>query len=101
MCMAFPPTPEERRDFGPELGNRQAHHILPKSQLKSLARRLGFDLEFALTDSRNGMCLCEFHHSRHTNWRLRVPRRLLPEAVYDFAAELHIEWLLDQEYPPE
>lgn len=111
MCIAFPPTPEERRDFWPELNNSQAHHLLPQTNLKALARRMGWDpdaLTGILTDSRNGMCLCEFHHSRHTNHSVRgdrsswrVPRSLLPDGVYDLAAELHIEWLLEQEYPTE
>lgn len=99
MCAAFPPSPEERYDYGPEIGLRQAHHILPKATLRDLARRLGFELAVALGDLRNGLCLCSYHHARHTNFVDRVPRRLLPEGVHDFAAELHIEWLLDREYP--
>lgn len=100
MCAAFPPSPEERYDFGPEIGCRQAHHILPKSTLRDLARRLGFELAAALTDIRNGLCLCAYHHGRHTSFAARVPRALLPDGVHDFAAELNIEWLLDREYPP-
>lgn len=99
MCAEFPVSREIRADYAVELDTLQAHHIIKQEHLKGLARRLHLDLDLVLCDSRNGMSLCEYHHTRHTNHRQRVPRILLPEGVYDFAAELHIEWLLDREYP--
>lgn len=108
MCRELPPTPDERQWFGPEIARLQAHHVLPQHKLKDLARKFHWDLRSVLTDSRNGMCLCEFHHARHTNhfvdvegrsWR--IPRRLIRDDTYAFAEELNIVWLLDLEYPPE
>jgi hypothetical protein len=75
----------------------EAHHVLPKSKLKDL----GITAHEDLYDERNGVGLCEYHHARHTNYAPggRMPRELVPESVYDFAAEHTIEFLIDAEYP--
>lgn len=82
-----------RRDRMVELREIQGHHILPKNALK---RR---NLEEHLWDERNGVGLCEYHHGRHTNYVERMPRDLLPPVVYDFAAEIGVDYLIDYEYP--
>lgn len=78
-----------------ELGDIQGHHIIPKRTLKQQ------HFTDHVWDDRNGLGLCAWHHQRHENYRQRVPRDLLPEAVYEFAAELGIMWMLDREYPKE
>lgn len=94
MCQRFPVRdPEILKAYHHELRDLQGHHAIPQSRLKSL------DLHYALWDIRNCMTLCGYHHPRHTNWRERVPRELVPLDVYDFCAELKIEWVLDHEYP--
>lgn len=96
MCRHAPVDAETRRVFAYALRRIEGHHLLPKSMLK----RLGHDSHAVLFDERNGCGLCEYHHARHTNYRERVPRDLLPESVYDFAEEHRIGFMLDAEYPP-
>ncbi len=91
MCRAYPVTdPQIRRSYAVELRDIQGHHIIEKSALKNHGKR-----EY-IWDARNGMGLCGYHHPRHTHWRQRVPRELLPPAVYEFADEIGLQWLLDQ-----
>ncbi len=93
MCRAYPVDSEIRKTYFVELRDIQAHHILDKQYLKAAGKH------DHLWDVRNGMGLCGYHHPRHTNWRQRVPRELLPPAVYDFAREVGLEWRLDQYLP--
>lgn len=78
---------------GPHDGPLQAHHVLTVQAL----RRYG--LAEHVWDARNGLCLCELHHARHHRALERVPRALLPGAVFEFADEVGLGWLLDREYP--
>lgn len=95
MCRAFPVDPDTRRARALDLATIEAHHVLPKQNLK----REGLRSEW--WDPRNGLGLCRLHHSRHTDWVQRIPRALLPAAVHDFAASHDLGWLLDREYPKE
>lgn len=93
MCAAFPLRPVELASRHSELRKLEAHHLLPKRDLK---RQHHAD---KLWDERNGMCLCELHHARHERYVHRVPRSLLPAAAFEFADEVGLGWLLDAEYP--
>lgn len=93
MCHAEPVSVEVRKTYYVELADIQGHHILPQQALKRA------HLEEFLWDERNGCGLCGYHHPRHTTYRERMPRALVPETAYKFAAELGVEWLIDGEYP--
>jgi hypothetical protein len=92
MCRTGPVDAAVRAAYGAQLAEVQAHHVIPRSDLK----RMG--LHDYLWDERNGIGLCAYHHHRHTVWRERMPRELVPAAAYEFAEELGIGWLLDREY---
>lgn len=96
MCRHFPPPPNVRMDFGPELRRIEGHHVLAKRHLRGY---LQMPLDEVRWDERNGIGLCVWHHQRHEHHVQRVPRWLLPDAVWSFAHEYDIEWLLDREYP--
>lgn len=89
MCRHCPPTRQERQELGPI----QGHHILPKADLKTYGHA------DKLWDVRNGMALCELHHTRHERWKQRVPFSLIPISAIEFAIELELEWLLARRYP--
>ena len=94
MCRAYPvEDPQIRVAHAVDLRTIQGHHIIEQQHLKRHGKREH------LWDPRNGMGLCAYHHARHTHWRQRVPRELLPPAVYDFADEIGLPWLLDQYLP--
>ena len=96
MCRHFPPPPNVRVDFAPDIKRVEGHHILGKHQLKKLYRSRFDELRW---DERNGMGLCVWHHQRHEHHVERVPRWLLPAGVFEFAEELDLTWLLDRDYP--
>jgi hypothetical protein len=93
MCRAHPVDSAVRHDRALDLQTIQGHHIIEQKHLKRHGK------QGHLWDIRNGMGLCAYHHQRHTNWTQRVPRELLPPAVYDFADEIGLPWLLDQYHP--
>jgi hypothetical protein len=102
MCRMFPPTAEDRQSFGFLISQRRAHHVLEKHELKKFARTRGIDAdEMLLWDIQNGMCLCEWHHQRHHQHKQRVPRTLLDDDHFQFAAKWKLDWYLDTLYPPE
>lgn len=72
-----------------------AHHCIPAQAL----RRRGYTAEQA--DKRNRISLCRWHHERHHSRTNPVPRRLLPDSVFEFAAELGLGYLVDRYYPEE
>jgi hypothetical protein len=95
MCHAFPLTPDERRGRDADIANIQGHHVLAKRHL----RDLGY--VDRIWDTRNGMGLCALHHHRH-EWRMQpVPLRLVPDDALEFAAELDLLWLVENEYPED
>lgn len=78
---------------GPHSGPVQGHHVITRNRLK----REG--LTAHEWDSRNGVGLCERHHMQHHAYRERLPRELLPESAFVFAADLGLGHVLDREYP--
>lgn len=83
----------------------QAHHVVYKTLIKSIAQTAGRDPHEWLWDRRNGLPLCKVCHSRHHAGVRRVSRMLLvaklPQ-VFKFAKELGPQAvaLLKREYPP-
>lgn len=92
MCLWMPPE-EVDVSRQPDLLHIVAHHVLPQQALKQE------HLHAFLWDERNGIGLCDYHHTRHHNYIERVPRALVPAATTEFAYELELGWLLDAEYP--
>jgi len=95
MCRAFPPDAELRMARFSDFRRLEANHIIDKNFLK----RHG--LRAHLWDERNGLCLCRYHHGRHTSRIQPVPRRLLPLAAFSFAEDMGVLWRLDHDYPLE
>lgn len=95
VCRDTPPTHRERADYGPDFAVVEAHHVIPRRTLK----RLG--LWSRRYDVQNGIGLCRRHHSLHEQAVRRVPRRLLPQAAWDFAREIDQVGMLedDRVYP--
>lgn len=89
MCAAYPMSAADVRERWSELAAIEAHHIVPKQDLKR------WGLHARLWDPRNGIALCRLHHARHELAYQRVPRRLLPPAAWQFAAEIGAEFVLD------
>jgi hypothetical protein len=76
-------------------GPLQAHHVITQQALRK-SHYSSFRW-----DTRNGICVCERHHSRHTKAVQRIPfERLTPEAI-EFARSCNLSWQLDRYYPKE
>lgn len=87
----------------------QAHHAIPKAWIEQVARRLRLSNEernALLWSPQNATSLCARCHERHTTAYRRVPRYLLPAAVWEFVE--HVDGLLgtqeatvrlEREYP--
>lgn len=97
MCKHEPVYAWEKVTYAHELANLEAHHIIPKADLKTHVTG-GVDDVTVTCDPRNALGLCMLHHARHENWLQRVPRTLLPAIVKDFADDYDLQWLLDREY---
>lgn len=93
MCKHSPVEPSVRVAYYGMLTKLEAHHILPQRHLKEL----GVPMEVMHSEA-NAMGLCAYHHGRHEKWVERVPRELLPSAVYELAEAAQIGWLIDREY---
>jgi hypothetical protein len=76
-------------------GPVQSHHLIAKGALK---RR---HLDEHLWDKRNRLAVCEWRHEQHTTRFKPIPRELLPPAVWEFAEELGLTYLIERAYPPE
>lgn len=76
-------------------GPVQGHHVLTQQAL----RKRGFE-EF-LWDKRNRLATCEGAHMRHHTRIRPIPRELLPDSAFEFAAELGLTWLLERVYPEQ
>jgi hypothetical protein len=93
MCRAFPLTKAERIGREPDIATIQGHHILAKRHLRVAHAEARF------WDTRNGMALCSLHHHRH-EWRMQpVPFSLVPDDALEFAAELDLLYVIENEYP--
>lgn len=64
------------------------HHVIPKQELR---RRGLFD---RVWDPRNGVAVTLGEHDEHERAHRRIPRRCLPESVFEFARECG-PWALD------
>ena len=72
--------------------NLDGHHAVPKRVLL----RLGF---FAyVMDKRNRVWVCRDDHESHENRHRPILRDELPASVFEFAAELGLEWYIDRHY---
>lgn len=74
-------------------GVLQSHHVLTQQAL----RKRG--LEHLRWDVRNGVCVCEGAHRRHTLALERIPYEALPPAALEFADEVGLGWMIDRYYP--
>lgn len=105
MCAAFPVGDELYGLRRLSLALVEGHHVLPKHFLADagiIHRKAKDDTVEQLRiryDERNGVGLCTYHHGRHTDWHQRMPRRLVPAATFEFAAEHGLLHHLDREYP--
>lgn len=69
----------------------EAHHVVYKWLIVSIAQTGGFDPAIWKWDKRNGLPLCNICHGRHHSGSARVPRLLIVEKtplVFVFAREL-------------
>ena len=69
------------------------HHAIPRRVLV----RLGFG-DYVM-DKRNRVPICRHDHESHECRHRPIQRRELPASVFEFAAELGLEWYLDKHYP--
>jgi len=75
-------------------GRVEGHHAITRQALRTRG------LAEHQWDRRNRVPLCDRAHTSHHTASQRVPRELLPPAVFEFADELGLRWLLDRVYPP-
>lgn len=75
--------------------NLDGHHAIPRRVLL----RLGFG--DYIMDKRNRVPVCRHDHESHENRHRPLLRAELPASVFEFAAELGLEWYLDRHYPAE
>lgn len=75
--------------------NLDAHHAVPRRALI----RLGF-ADYVM-DKRNRVWACRHDHESHENRHRPIRRCELPASVFEFAAELGLEWYIDRHYPVE
>ena len=74
--------------------NLDGHHAIPKRVLL----RLG--LGDYVMDKRNRVPVCRHDHESHECAHRRILRAELPASVFEFVAELGLEWYLDRHYAP-
>jgi hypothetical protein len=91
MCQEFPVDAAIHAARPQDFEWLQAAHVIPKRDL------IGEDR----ADGRNGLILCVFHHARHDHAVEKVPRRLLPACVFEFARDTQFEWKLDLDFPQD
>lgn len=88
----------------------RAHHVVRQQLVRRRVAELAHTetltaaesaalLERWLWDVRNGLGVCEGAHRRHHSRRAPIGRWLLPAAVFEFADELGLGYVLDREYP--
>lgn len=119
LCRAWP---RERPHCGRlSHGKREAHHLVPKQQLRReypfggvvqaetnclrrAERRVEYpaplfvSLEELLTDAANGVCLGSWHHAQVENRRCAIPRGMLGLRAEEFAEAVKLEHVLDRLY---
>lgn len=92
MCRRAPVSAEVREDFFNDLMRIEGHHLIPKADLERCKVSV-----FARYDLRLKLDLCSYHHQRHENFVERVPRDMYGPAVFAFADEHDVRWLLERE----
>lgn len=75
--------------------NLDGHHVVPRRVLI----RNGF-ADFVM-DRRNRAAACRRCHESHECRHRPILRGELPASVFEFAAELRLEWYIDRHYPVE
>lgn len=70
----------------------QVAHVIPKQALRR--RRL----DEYVYDARNGILVCYRAHRRSDAGLERFPVDRLPDSVWEFAAELGLEWYVERLY---
>jgi hypothetical protein len=93
MCKHFPFKDHERVGREVDIANIQGHHILAKRHLRVAGA------EHRFWDTRNGMALCSLHHHRHEFRMQPVPFYLVRDDALEFAAELGLLYVIENEYP--
>lgn len=95
------------RRLGSCYGRLQFHHPIPRQRIKhehglanspvgrSGSPLRGADLDDLIADPRNGVVICETHHSGHED---ELSADDLPEGIWVFAAEYGLEWSLDRDF---
>jgi 5-methylcytosine-specific restriction endonuclease McrA len=76
--------------------NRQAHHghhIIYKQHLVPRD-----DAAERVWDLRNMLPVCASCHARHHSAFCRIPREVLPPAALEFALEVGLDYLIEQDY---
>lgn len=78
------------------------HHLIAKQRVKRAAAVAG-DPTWALEDGRNGIPVRRYHHDALERGLLKIPRGMLPSRVAEFAGEIGMAWMLDDErfFPEE
>lgn len=97
MCRHDPVDQTIRDAYRADLGHFEPHHVLPKRFIKPEALRWDETLG-GLPLGANGVCLCRYHHERHTNRVERMPSALVPNGAREFAKALGLVPELEREY---
>lgn len=84
----------------------QVHHVVAQEKIRQYLSTLRLSRsELAEVrrrrqwDPRNALAVCVGCHERHTTATARIPMRVLPEEVWEFAAEIELEHLIERYYP--
>lgn len=77
------------------------HHVLQRQVLRRRAQTLGLKPDALHWDARNGIAVTAAVHANHTLYKKRIPRSVLPEGVFEFAAEYDLTYRLEHDYPEE
>lgn len=75
------------------------HHIIKAQQLRRHAADAGIEESVLVYDPRVGMPVTRARHERHHSRFEPILRSDLPAAVFEFAAEHDLMWMLDRDYP--
>lgn len=75
--------------------NLDGHHAIPRRVL------VWHHLDEFVMDKRNRVPVCRYDHESHECAHRLIRRCELPASVFDFAAEIGLEWYLDKHYKAE
>lgn len=97
MCHHDPVDQRIRDAYRADLRHFEAHHVLPKRFIKPEALRWDETLA-GLPLGTNGVCLCRYHHERHTKAVERMPSALVSNGAREFAEALGLVPELERDY---